>query len=318
MNSVEKDLKVKLSPRVGDLLLLITAILWGSTFIITNTLTQIIPPMFYMGIRYLIAFIGFLPFISRLKNFSKKEIKITLIASLLVWISFATQTFGIQLTTATKSGFITGLNVIMVPIFASLLFKQKISWKIWISTLFALVGVSILSFGDFGEISFGDILILICDVFYALYIIYLEYNLKKVDTVGFSIILVFNLSVFSFILSIFTDDYNYIFTTGSEMIFTLQNLLIMLYMGIVASSIATLTQSFGQTVVSSTRAAIIFALEPIFAAFFAIIIGSEYLTIPVILGGILIMIGVYFSIISTKNDSIIKNKDVINESVENI
>ncbi len=58
--------------RLSEIALVVTTVLWGTTFIITNTLTQIIPPMFYMGVRYLIAVMAFLPFIKRLKNMSKE------------------------------------------------------------------------------------------------------------------------------------------------------------------------------------------------------------------------------------------------------
>lgn len=292
-----------ISPQLGDIFLIITTILWGSTFLITNTLTQIIPPMFYMGVRYFIAFLGFLPFYGRLKKLTKQEFKICFTASLLAWASFAIQTFGIKWTTPTKSGFITGLNVIMVPFLAAGFFKKKIKWQIWLSSCFALVGVSILSFGEFGRFELGDLFILICDIFYALYIIYLEYNLKKVDTISFSIILVFNMSILSFLLSLITDDYSYIFNEGWNIIMTWQNLLIMLYMGLIASSIATLTQSYGQTVVSSTRAAIIYSLEPIFAALFAILFGSDQLSLQILIGGALIMVGIYISIISQSKTS---------------
>jgi drug/metabolite transporter (DMT)-like permease len=103
--------------RAGELLLVTTTLLWGTTFIVTNILTQIIPPMFYMGVRYLIAVLGFIPFYSHLKHLTKEELKIALIAGTICWISFATQTIGIKLTTATKSAFLTGLNILMVPIF---------------------------------------------------------------------------------------------------------------------------------------------------------------------------------------------------------
>ena len=143
--------KSRLSPRIGELLLVATTILWGSTFIITNTLTQVIPPMFYMGVRYLIGFLGFLPFLPKMKKLTKYQWKTAIIAGILCWISFATQTYGIKMTTATKSAFLTGLNVIMVPIFSALLFKTKISRKIWLSSFLAVIGVSVFSFGEFNK-----------------------------------------------------------------------------------------------------------------------------------------------------------------------
>ena len=218
--------KSRLSPRIGELLLVTTTILWGSTFIITNTLTQVIPPMFYMGVRYFIGLLGFLPFLPKMKKLTKHQWKIAIIAGTLCWISFATQTYGIKMTTATKSAFLTGLNVIMVPIFYGFLFKKKIPSMIWISSVLAVIGVSVFSFGQFNKFEFGDALILICDVFYAFYIIYLDKNLKKVDILSFSAVIVLVIGVNSFIMSFLVEDYSVILNFSNGEIYNWKNLLI--------------------------------------------------------------------------------------------
>jgi len=292
---------------VAVVLLILTTIIWGSTFIITNIVTQIIPPMFYMGVRYLIGFIAFIPFLGRLKTFTKKQFKIAFIAGTLCWISFALQTVGIMLTTATKSAFITGLNVIMIPIFLAIFFKKEVSKKIWISTFFALVGVSILSFGGIEKPSIGDLLVLICDIFYALYVIYLGIHLKEIDTIGISAIIVFIISFFSFISSFIFEDMQYIFGEGASSIFTYQNLGIMLYMGLIATTISNLTQNYGQTHISPTKTAIIFSLEPLFATFFAIL-GKESLNLQIVIGAILIFTGIVLSIEKKANSDFILDK----------
>ena len=295
-------------------LLLITTILWGSTFIITNKLTQFIPPMIYLGVRYLIGFLAFLPFIGRLRKFTKKQFKMGFIAGTLVWASFSVQTIGIKLTTATKSAFITGLNVIMVPIFSAMFFKEKVSARIWISTILALIGVSVMSFigTGFDGISIGDILVLICDVFYALYIIYLSLNLKSVDIIGITVIIIFLISFYSFIASIIFEDMNYIFNEGRNVIFTFKNFGILLYMGICATNIATLTQNYGQRHLSSSKAAIVFASEPLFATFFAVL-GNETLNLQIIIGGILIIAGILLSIEKPKIEQNIELGDQISD-----
>lgn len=281
--------------RISELLLVLTTILWGTTFIVTNVLTQIIPPMFYMGVRYLIAVIGFFPLYPHLKKVTKEHLKIAFIAGTICWISFATQTIGIKLTTATKSAFLTGLNILMVPIFVAMIYKKKVPGRIWISTLIAVTGVSVMSFAGFESVALGDILVLICDVFYAIYIIYLDNNLKKVDIISFSILILAVMSLESFIASILFEPISLIFGETAPIIFTWQNFGIMLYMGLVASVGATLCQNYGQRYVTSTRAAIIFALEPLFATFFAVLFG-ESLEGKTIIGGILIIVGIFISI----------------------
>ncbi len=307
MNANIENISNSKQLKIGTILLIITTIIWGSTFIITNILTQIVPPMFYMGVRYLIGFIAFIPFLGRLKSFTKKQFKIAFIAGSLCWASFALQTVGIKLTTATKSAFITGLNVIMIPIFLAIFFKTKISKKIWISTFFALVGVSILSFGGVENPSIGDLLVFICDIFYALYVIYIGMHLKDIDTIGLSAIVVFIISLFSFIISFIFEDMQYIFGEGASSIFTYQNLGIMLYMGLIATTISNLTQNYGQTHISAAKTAIIFSLEPLFATFFAIL-GKESLNLQIIIGAVLIFTGIVLSIEKKANSDFILDK----------
>ncbi|MHA1618406.1 MAG: DMT family transporter [Promethearchaeota archaeon] len=295
---------------LGTLFLLITTILWGSTFTITNQLTQIIPPMFYMGVRYLIGFLAFLPFFKHFKSMNAKTWKITLIASFLLWTSFMLQTIGIKLTTAAKSAFITGLNVIMIPIFAAIIYRQKVRPVIWLSTILALFGISLMSFAGFDQIALGDILVLICDVFYALYVLYLERVLPKVNIIAFSAFQLLSLSLASFFVSLIFENVTDSIFSQLDQVFSLHNLILLLYMGLIATSFATIIQMHGQHRVPATRAALIYALEPIFGALFAVILGNEILGWQTLVGGVLIVGGIFLSIerSSTKRDENKQNK----------
>ncbi|WP_457559589.1 DMT family transporter [Candidatus Harpocratesius sp.] len=281
---------------LGIIFLLITTILWGSTFTITNQITQYVSPMFYMAIRYLIGFLVFLPFFHHFRQTNLEFWKITLKASSLLWASFALQTIGIQLTTAAKSAFITGLNVIMVPIFAALIYRQKVRKIIWISTLLALIGISLMSLSGLNRFEFGDFLVFLCDIFYALYILYLEKKLPHVDLIAFSAFQLAFLSCFSFIASFIFENSFSKFTLSLISLVQPPFGWYILYMGLIATSAATLFQMKGQKMVSATQAAIVFALEPIFGAFFAVIIGNEELTWQIIVGGTLIMAGIFLTI----------------------
>ncbi len=293
---------------LGTLFLLITTILWGSTFTITNQLTQIIPPMFYMGIRYLIGFLAFLPFFRHFKTMTAKTWKITLIASFLLWTSFMLQTIGIKLTTAAKSAFITGLNVIMIPIFAAIIYRQKVRPIIWLSTILALFGISLMSFAGLDNIALGDILVLICDVFYALYILYLERVLPKVNIIAFSAFQLLFLSLASFLVSLIFENPTDSIFSQLDQIFSIQNIVLLLYMGLIATSFATIIQMHGQHRVPATRAALIYALEPIFGALFAVILGNEILGWQTLVGGILIVGGIFLSIERNSKDT--ENKEL--------
>lgn len=281
--------------RISEMLLILTTIFWGTTFIATNIMTQIIPPMFYMGVRYLIATLGFLPLYPRLRHVTKEQLKIGIIAGTISCASFGIQTIGIMLTTATKSAFLTGLTMLMVPIIMAVIYKKRVPGRIWVSILIAIFGVSIMTFGGFESLSFGDILVLISDVLYAVYMIYLDNNLRKVETGSFSVIILAVMSIEFLITSVIFEPIGLIFGEMAPTIFAWQNIATWLYMGLVASVGATLCQNYGQKNVPASKAAIIFTLEPLFATFFAVLFG-EALKLNTVIGGIIIVIGVLISI----------------------
>ena len=295
---------------IPEFLLVIVTILWGTTFIITKKTTEIVPPFLYLSLRFGISFFAMVPLLFHSKSFfsSKKKWKISLIAGLLYFFSIATQTIGLQYTSASKASFITALGVIFVPLFMSILYKKKIHWLLWIAVVLAIVGVGLLSFSGLERLSWGDPLVLACAIFYAFYVIYLEKHLHEVEIIPFTAIQVFIIGILSFILSLIID-----FGVSSEpipfhQVFTAPNILVYLYMGIIATNGTFILQSYGQKFVSSSRASLIFAFEPFFATIFAIL-GGELLTIAIGCGMALVFTAVILSILSPQDPLLLGNKE---------
>lgn len=280
----------------SEALLVITTVLWGTTFTITKTLTEVMPPFFYMGLRFFIATLGFLPFIMKFKKFNVYQLKVSILAGFLYFASNLTQTIGLAFTSPSKAGFLTGINVILVPVFLALFFKKKVKKTIWIAVVLAIAGTYILSFSGIEGFSAGDPLIIACAVLYAWYIIYIDKHTKRIDPVLFSMVQLIFITVFSLGFSVVFEDWSYIFGGGAGNIFTVNNVMIMVYMGLVATSLTFLFQIFGQQHVSSSRTAIIFALEPVFATIFAMLWGKDVFTLQLLVGSILIFAGIIFSI----------------------
>ncbi|MFX0099927.1 MAG: DMT family transporter [Candidatus Hodarchaeota archaeon] len=283
--------------RVSVILLVITTVLWGTTFTITKTLTtEVMPPFFYMGLRFLIATLGFLPFMMKFKKLDIYSLKVSAFSGFLYFASNITQTLGLAYTTPSKAGFLTGINVILVPVFLAIFFKKKVKKTIWIAVILAIVGTYILSFSGIEGVSIGDPLIIACAVLYAWYIIYIDKHTRKIDPILFSTVQLIFITAFSFGVSGIFEDWGYILGSGADSIFTTNIILIMVYMGIIATSLTFLFQIFGQQHVSSSRTALIFALEPVFATIFAILWGKDVLTLQLVIGSILIFVGIIISI----------------------
>jgi drug/metabolite transporter (DMT)-like permease len=304
---------------VPEVLLVLVTILWGSTFILTKQTTEDIPSFLYLAIRFGVAFIAMVPFLFKSKNFFTfwKNWKISLIAGMLYFISIFTQTLGLQTTTASKGAFITSLGVIFVPLFMSIVQKRKIPYLLWIAVFIAIVGVGLLSFSKIETIAWlGDTLVLICAIAYALYVIYLDNHVQEVEIMPFTAIQLFLISFCSLIISLIYEFGIVKSVPSVSTMFSTENVLVILYLGVIATTLTFVMQSMGQRFVSSTRTSLIFAFEPFFATIFAIWIGEEILTFLIGTGMVLVFSAVIISILSPQDP--LKTSPVVTETEKKI
>ncbi|MFW9875929.1 MAG: DMT family transporter, partial [Candidatus Thorarchaeota archaeon] len=182
---VNNDLKSTSSNRslIAILLLILTTVLWGTSFIITKNITEDVPIFLYLGLRFFIAFLGFAPFFPHLKNLNKKIFLMGLITGLIYFFGIVFQTFGLQFssTTAGKAGFITGLSTIIVPFLTWILFKKRPQIRIWFAVLLSVVGMAFLLLEGVSGLFIGDILVLICAFFFAFYIVINDKYVRLID-----------------------------------------------------------------------------------------------------------------------------------------
>ena len=301
---------------IPEILLVLVTVFWGSTFILTKQTTEDIPSFLYMAIRFGVAFIAMVPFLLKSGSFFKswKNWRISLIAGTFYFISIATQTVGLQFTSASKGAFITSLGVIFVPLFMSMFHKRKVHYLLWIAVVIAITGVGLLSFSKVEPISWGDPLILICAIAYALYVIYLDNHVHEVEIIPFTAVQLFLISFLSLIISlVYEFGITKSIPTAATM-FSMNNVFVILYLGVIATTITFIMQSYGQRFVSSTRASLIFAFEPFFATIFAIWLGDEQLSVLIGLGMALVFSAVVISIFSPQDPL---KTTVINEKEEN-
>jgi drug/metabolite transporter (DMT)-like permease len=303
---------------VGEGALLLNTIIWGGTFaLIKNALTDI-SPLLFLGIRFLLAAAILFPFIF---NILRKTDKNTFIAGsilgLFYFLGFATQTIGLNYTTATKSGFITGTFVVIIPILQIIIEKKKPKWYNVVSIILVMIGLIFLSssgdnlfqfLNELGsDFNIGDFLTLICSVLFAFQVVYVDVFTKKYDYMPmvFIQLLITGLGGFlgSFILSSFGLEAVKI-TLNSSVIFAL------IYTSVFASIIATILQLKFQKVVSPTKAGIIYSFEPIMAAVLAFFIVGEKISKFGMFGGVFIVIGLLLSeILENKNEQTSKSNN---------
>jgi drug/metabolite transporter (DMT)-like permease len=293
----------------GEIALFSITIFWGVTFAIIKLALNDISPMFFIAVRFSFAAILLLPFLFKpLIQASYSLIKAGLFLGLLYFIGFATQTVGLQYTTATKSGFITGTFVIFIPILQLILERRAPSRGNIIGISLVVIGLVLLSskgetvidiLTELGSnFNVGDFLTLICAIFYALYVVYIDIITKKYDYKALIILQVMFTGIAGFI-SAFLFDIAGIETLRYD--FNQTVILVILYTAIFSSVLATVIQTKYQKTVTPTKAGIIFSLEPIFAAFFAYLIINEGISIFGFIGCIFIFTGVLVSELLDKN-----------------
>ncbi|MCF6269272.1 MAG: DMT family transporter [Melioribacteraceae bacterium] len=294
----------------GEVILLLVTVLWSATFVIVKESLTDISSMLFIGLRFLIAGIILLPIIIHKKlDWKHSNLLPPIFLGVLLFIGFSTQTVGLKYTSATKSAFLTGTAVAIIPILQLLVEKKRPKTGSVMGVAVVLIGILFLSGGNSiltllsdiaANFNFGDFLTLICALFFAMYVVYLDMLSSRYN---FWMLLIIQIGVsafLAFVIALFFDVINY---EVLRINFTNQLGLGILYTAIFATLITTTLQTKYQRFVTPTKAGIVYSFEPIFAAVIAFIFLSERITSFGLLGAALIFVGL---IISESYDGIVK------------
>ncbi len=283
----------------AEAILILITIIWGATFVIIKIALGNASPMVFVSLRFVLASLILLPFFIKMKREVAKPLLISgALLGVMYFLGFATQTIGLNYTTATKSGFITGTFILFTPVFQLIFEKKKPSLGNLFGILFVIAGLILLSskgnsildiFHEIGGgFNIGDFFTLLCAVFFAMYLVYLDIVSKKFDFISLSFLQVSVTAmlgiIFAFTLSVSNLELIRFSLTGN-LIFAL------LYTAILATALATTLQTKFQKTITPTKAGIIFSFEPIFSALLAYLIIHEKISRFGFLGGLLIFTG---------------------------
>ncbi len=280
-------------------ILILVTVIWGATFVIIKLALSDISPMTFVAARFLIASVILFPFYLKIKsNFNRTITLSGILLGVMFFLGFATQTIGLKYTSATKSGFITGTFVIFTPVFQLLFEKKKPSKGNLIGVLFVIVGLIFLSskgtsildiFHEIGDgFNVGDFFTLLCAIFFAMYLVYLDILTKKLEFFPLVILQVSTTAVLGVLFAVSLSTFNFEaikFSINNNVIFAL------LYTSILATVVSTTLQTKYQKYLTPTKVGIILSFEPIFAALTALIILNERISRFSFLGGLLIFTG---------------------------
>ncbi|MEA4906198.1 MAG: DMT family transporter, partial [Anaerolineaceae bacterium] len=177
------DSKLRLK---GDLLLLLTAIIWGSAFVVQRVAAPSAGVFLFNGTRFLLAAIVLLPLTRLQWKLNRQQLGWAALAGTLLFVASALQQAGLMTTSAGNAGFITGLYVVIVPLLMVVLWKERLRWNAWVAAVLAAVGIFYLSAGGSLQLARGDALELVGAFVWALHVMLLGRVAKRVNLVQFS------------------------------------------------------------------------------------------------------------------------------------
>jgi len=291
----------------ADIVLLIVVFIWGATFVVVQDAIAFLTPFSFNAIRFFIGFIIlvlFYFFFTKKKkaHFNRQSLKAGVTLGVWLFLGYAFQTFGLLYTTPGKAGFITGLSVVLVPLLAFLLLKQVLNRNMIIGVVFATVGLYMITLLEGSVFTFGDFLVLLCAVSFAMHIVTTGKYAMEHHAVALTIIQIFTVSVLSLIGSFLHENPKEMFQL--EILMQPKVINALLITGILATAFAFLAQTHFQTYTSATRVALIFAMEPVFAAATSYFVIGETFTFTMIIGCLFIFAGIIFSELPIKKTNI--------------
>ncbi|MFZ5991878.1 MAG: DMT family transporter [Deinococcota bacterium] len=266
----------------GLLYLNLVTVLWGTTFVVVKGTVEVLSPSLIILGRFLVASLCFLPFTLTLRKEDEQSQRVLWLAAFelgfWLWAGYATQAVGLQYTSASRSAFITALNVILVPIILGL-FGRRIGLAVWAAAALAVVGVGLLSY-DGSPPNLGDLWTLGCAFTYAAYIIRLESYAKRLPALGLTTVQVYGTALFALAWVLWEQP---------RVEWDRFPWFAIFYLGVFATALTTLLQTLGQGRVSAPEAAIIYVLEPVWASVFAFLLLGERLGVQGLVGAALVV-----------------------------
>ncbi len=306
------------------LILFLTAIIWGFAFVAQVSGGANLGTFYYNGIRFILGAVSLLPVIFIFERGEKGKNKITylsgMVAGLILFTAANLQQWGINITGSSgKAGFLTALYTVIVPIFSAVFLKKRTNRNTWFGAILALVGLFFIlsgsmssgdtpfftamlkivtggrTFGGTLTIGFGDVVLLLCAVAFAVHIVFIDHFNSSINPIRFSCTQFFTVGILSLIIAFFTET----ITANAVQ----QALIPLLYGGIMSTGVAYTLQIIGQRGTHPTVSAIILSTESMFAAIGGALLLNERMTAAGYVGCVVILAGIMIAQIPVKKHS---------------
>jgi drug/metabolite transporter (DMT)-like permease len=269
--------------RLAVVALLLVGFVWGAAFVLMKDAIQEQPYMDFLATRFTVAAAAM--FLLRPVVASKLapgDLKYGALAGVVLAFAYITQTIGLELTTASISGFLTGLYVVLTPLLAWLVLKQKISLKIAIGAVLAAIGLGVLSgAATTVEFQIGQIWLIVCAVLYAVHLLVLGKFGQGRDSYRFAMLQIGFVAIVTWVFAL-ADGYQA--PPNGSVWFAI------VFTALLSTVFAFWVQTWAQTIIEPSRVALLITSEVIFTALLAVGVGQEPLTLTMVVGGSIMVV----------------------------
>lgn len=268
----------------ANILMVIVTMFWGLSYTFMVMGLESLEAFNVVALRCLTAFIiAGLIFLPKMLRVNIKTILYASIQGFLLFTIFALSLLGLKTTSAGNAGFILSLTVVLVPIITSFIEKRLPSRAVSFAIVATMIGITVLTMKDSLSFQTGDLLVAVAAVCYSIYLILNSRFTKNVESISYG---VYQLGIAGLFGAVFTMTFEtpMLPSTSSSWI-------AILGLGIICTAFCFVAQAVVQQYTSPTHTGLIFSLEPIFAAIFAMIFLGEGLTVQLVIGGAFILIG---------------------------
>ncbi len=302
-------------------LLLLTAAIWGFAFVAQVAGGEYLGTFYFNGIRFIIGSLSLIPVILIFEGGKSPANKLTvlsgIVAGLILFTAANLQQWGINITHSPgKSGFLTALYTVLVPILSMIFMHKKTNRNSWFGAVLALVGLFLIlsgsmdstdtplvsmliqiacgknTFGGTLTVGFGDIVLLLCALAFAVHIVFIDYFGTSIRPIRFSCTQFFTCGLLSLIIAFFNESITPAAVQGA--------LIPLLYGGIMSTGVAYTLQTVAQRGAHPTVAAIILSTESMFAAIGGALLLDERLSMATYIGCAVMMAGIVLAQVPTR------------------
>jgi drug/metabolite transporter (DMT)-like permease len=275
--------------RLAFLALLAMTAAWGSTFFLIKDLVTRMPVADLLAIRFAIASVALGLIAAHRIHLSRPVVIYGVLLGLLYGSAQILQTAGLSHTSASVSGFVTGLYVVATPLLTAIILRRRIPPLTWVAAVLATLGLGVLALRGL-SIGYGELLTLISAVIYAGHIVALGRFSSPETTLSLSLVQLSMITLLTAVAALWPTAGS---APGIQLPGSLHDWLVVLYLALIASALTMVLQTWAQAHIEPSRAAVIMAMEPVWAAAFAVALGGESITARMIIGGLAIVSAMY-------------------------